>query len=221
MEQNTGRLGAHYQRYPTSSTVDEYNQTQFQQNDYNSVYSIPPQLSTQQEPNIEYEKVDYYVTVSSRDRDISQYSSESSYVVNFQEEFKNIHSIELIQAIVPDKNDVTNEPYLLLRIDELDNFMVSVDRNVSDAFAILQLCPPTATGTFIQIDKRIHENVVKVFKTPKSTLSRMTIKVTDCEGNLFDFGGTSSLNKSFQNTFVFRIVCLEKQRSSLSHRNVF
>lgn len=218
------RIGAHYQRYGNSqqnSTFDEYNQTQYQHNDYNSVYSNPQQFSTQQEPDIEYEKVDHYLTVSSKDRDTSQSPSESNYMVNFQQEFKNIHSIELIQAIIPDKNDVTSEPYLLLQVEELENIMVSNDRNVSDAFAILQLCRPTTTGAFINIDKRIHENVVKYFKTPKSTLSRMTIKITDCDGTLFDFGGVNSLTKDYQNTFIFKIVCLEKQRSSLSHRNVF
>jgi hypothetical protein len=220
MERTPERLGAHYQRY-SQPIYNEYNQTQYQQNDYNSAYTVPQQLSTQQEPNIEYENVDYYLTVSSKDRDTTQHPSESNYVINFQQEFKNIHSVELIQAIVPDKNDVTNEPYLLLQIEELENFMISVDRNVSDAFAILQLCRPTTPGTFIQIDKRIHENVVKYFKTPKSTLARMSIKVTDCDGGLFDFGGTSSSNKEFQNTFVFKIVCLEKKRSTLAHRNVF
>lgn len=217
---DTGRLGEHYQRY-SQGTFDEFNQNQYQQNDYNSVYTTPQQFSTQQEPNIEYENIAHYLTVSSKDRDVVQYQSESNYVVNFHQEFKNIHSIELIQAIVPDKNDVTNEPYLLLKVEELENVMVSVDRNVSDAFAILQLCSPTTTGTFIQIDKRIHENVVKYFKTPKSTLSRMTINITDSDGALFDFGGTGSLSKEFQNTFVFKITCLEKKRSALSHRNVF
>lgn len=220
MDRNPSRIGAHYQRY-TQSTFDEYNQNQYQQNDYNSVYTPAQQFSTQQEPNIEYDQVAYYLTVSSKDRDVDQYPNESSYVQNFQQEFKNIQSIELIQAIIPDKNNVTSEPYLLLKIEELEDVMVSVDRNISDSFAILQLCTPTITGSFIQIDKRIHENVIKYFKTPKSTLARMTIKVTDSDGNPFDFGGASSLSKQFQNIFIFKIVCMEKKRSTLSHRNVF
>lgn len=221
MEMNSnGRLGAHYQRYEQAK-YDEYNQPQYQQNDYNAVYTNAQQFSTHQEPDIEYEQVDHYLTVSSKNRDSTQYPSVSDYVVNFQHDFKNIHSIELIQAIIPDKNDVIDEPYLLLKIEELEDVMVSLDRHISDAFAILQVCPPTSSGGFIQIDKRIHENVVKCFKTPKSTLSRMTIKISDCDGNIFDFGGSGSISKEFQNTFVFKIVCLEKKRSSLGHRNVF
>lgn len=219
MEDN-GRLGAHYQRY-AQTTFGEYNTNQYQQNDYTTAYSKPTAYSTQQEPDIQYDKCDHYLTVSSKNRNTTQYPSVSNYVVDFQHEFKNIHSIELIQAIVPDKNDVTTEPYLLLKIDELEDVMISADRNVSDAFAILQLCPPTSAGSFIQIDKRIHENVIKYFKTPKSTLSRMTIKITDCDGNLFSFGGDGSVSKEYQNTFVFKIVCLEKARSPLAHRNVF
>ncbi len=210
-----------YRNNTNDNPWNVYNQNQFDQNDYNNVYTQPERLSIQQDPNVEYEEVNHYVTVSSKDRDIVKYPSESNYTITFNQEFKNIYSIELIQAIIPDKSNVTSEPYLLLSVEEIDNVMVSTDRNVSEAFAILQLCPPTTSGSFIQIDKRIHEHVVKYYKTPKATLSRMTVKITDCNGNVFDFGGTSSLTKAFQNTFVFKIVCLEKKRSQLSHRNVF
>jgi hypothetical protein len=183
-------------------------------------------LSVQQEPNIEYEEVNYYLTVSSKERNVSLYPNVNNYVVHFQKEFKNISSVELIQAIIPDRNDVINEPYLLLKIEELEDVMVSNDKHISDAFAILQLAAPSSSGHFIQLDKRIHENTVKYFRIPKASLSKMTIKITDYDGVLFDFldGSTDNVNnpvKAYQNTFVFKIVCLEKKRAQLSHRNVF
>ena len=180
-------------------------------------------MSTRQEPDVVYEKTEHYLTVSSRDRDLLTYPNVNKYVINFPKEFKNISTIELIQAIIPDANNVTQEPYILLKIDEIEDVMVSTDRHISDAFAILQLSVPTTTGGFIQIDKRIHENVVKYYKAPKASLSKMSISLIDYIGTPFDFGidATNLPTKALQNTFVFKIVCLEKQRAQLNHRNVF
>jgi hypothetical protein len=196
-------------------------------NMYNQVYteSNNSQLSTMAEPSIKYEYVNHYVSVSSRDRLLDQYQNVNRYVVNLPEELRNIYSIELVQAIIPDVNNVLQEPYLLLKIDEIEDVMLSVDRNMSDAFAILQLCSPTVPGGFIQIDKRVHEHTVKYFKTPKATLAKMSISITDCNGVLFNFGANETVghpvNKALQNTFVFKVVCLEKQRETLNTRGVF
>jgi len=209
-----------YNRYERTNFT-EHNSDTYMQNDYQNAYNskFNQQLSAQSEPNIHYEEFSYYLTVSSKDRDINSHPSVNSYTITFPKDFKNIKSIELIQAIIPDKNNVTAEPYLLLKIDELEDVMVSTNKYVSDAFAILQLAPPTTTGGFIQIDKRIHENTTKFFKNPKASLSKMTISITNEAGELFNFGAGNS--KGLQNTFVFKIVCLEKERSVLSHRNVF
>lgn len=216
------RLGAHYNRYdspaflPASSFV-------FNRNDIAQAFSNDNiGLSVTSEPNIQYETMTHYLVVSSRDRDVSVYPSVSQYTIHLQNEFKNITSMELIQAIIPDKNSVSAEPYLLLKIEELEEVMASNDRNISDSFAILQMASPTTTGGFIQIDKRIHENVVAYFPTPKSALSKLTIRITDLSGTLFDFGNDSPAPlKSLQNTFVFKIETLEKKRNVLNHRNVF
>jgi hypothetical protein len=219
------RLGSHYNRY-APQTFTEANGHEFRNNNYGDVYQphANEQLSvTNNEANIEYTKVCNYVTVSSRDRNVSRHPDVSHYTVQFPSELRNVHSIQLIQAIIPDKNNVTLEPYLLLKIDEIEDVMMAQDKNVSDSFAILQLAPATVPGSFIQLDKRIHEHTIKVYKTPKAGLTQLTINVLDVDGNRFDFGCDPSdpLNKSTQNTFVFRVVCLEKKRTALSQRNVF
>ena len=102
---------------------------------------------------------------------------------------------------------------------------ISNDKNIANSFAILQLSAPISAGGFIQIDKRIHENTVLTFKTPKANLAKMTVSIRDCLGNLFDFGNDASLptapTKSLQNTFIFKVTTLEKRRMQLSHRNVY
>jgi hypothetical protein len=212
----------HYKRY---NSLNFKPQSGFNELDYAIAHSLQnnAQLSTSNEPSITYEEVEHYLCISSRDRDVSLYPETNSYVVHLQSEFKNISSIELIQAIIPDKNSVTHEPYLLLKIQELEDVMVSSDRNISDSFAILQLSPPVTNNGFIQIDKRIHENTIKHFRTPKASLKKMTVSITDYEGTPFDFGADSPNppEKNVQNTFVFKITCMEKRRESLNHRNVY
>lgn len=209
-----------YQQY----NVSEYDEGSYKTNKYSDAYSqrFNEELSTKNEKSIEYEKVNNYLTISSKDRDIDAYPNSNSYSIKFNDEFKNIFSIELIQSIIPAKNSVETEPYLLLKIEELEDVMISNDRHVSDSFAILQMAPPTTTGGFIQIDKRIHENTTKFFRIPKASLNKLTISITDCFGTLFNFGtdGPTPL-KALQNTFVFRIVTLEKKRDQLNHRNVY
>jgi hypothetical protein len=214
------RLGSPYQRYaeniPTKSGSDLITS--------NAVanYSTPdPALSVQAEPDIVYDKKVKYLVVTSRSRDINNYPQESLYNLTLSQEYKNIHSIELVQAIIPDQNNVTAEPYLLLNIKELDQVMDSVDSQIGEAFAILQMTAPVTAGGFIQMDKRVHENVVMYFETPKSSLSRMTISITNIDGVPFNFGGNGSLLKQYQHTLIFRIVTLEKSRKDLQVRNVY
>lgn len=211
------RLGEHYKRYQVHN-IQEHNLDKFGENDYNKMYKNDAQLSTVQEPNINYDTFEYFLTISSVTRDTVVYPSVSNYSINLDRPFRNIHSIELIQSIIPDKNSVTAEPYLLLQINEIDDVMVAKDQNILNSFAILQLCSPIVAGGFINIDKRIHENVLKVFHTPIS-LSRVSIKIAEFDGSVFDFGGSGSIDKQYQNTFVFKIVCFEKRRNDF--RNVY
>jgi hypothetical protein len=202
----------------------EYNDRKYESNDIGKVYStnFNEKFSLSEEPNIDYEGKTYYLTISSKNRNITNNPLVNNYVVYFPTEFKNIYSIELIQAIIPAKNNVETEPYLLLDIDEIQDVVVSSDTNISKSFAILLLAPPTTNGGFIQIDNRIHENTVLNFTTPKASLSKMTISIRDSDGNLFDFGvNSNTLNKSMQNTFIFKIVVGEKKRTQLNQRNVY
>jgi hypothetical protein len=214
-----GRLGSHYNRYKNERPA-EFNDQAYSKNDYGRVYQENAQLSHIQEPDINYSKVEYYLTVSSRDRDTSLYPNGSQFSITLPREFKNVYSIELLQAIIPNQNSVINEPYLILTVDELDDIMYSNNKTIAEGFAMLMLTPPN--GNFISIDNRIHENTVLYFGTNnKAKLSKMTIKITDVDGNIFDFGGSGSSNKLYQSTFVFRIVQMERSTSSLNTRNVF
>lgn len=178
------------------------------------------QYSVNQEPDINYQEVVKYITISSLERDTTVFPNPGRFTITLAQELKNITSIELIQAIIPNVNSVTNEPYLLLKIDELEDVMISNNRNISDAFALIQLAQPV--GNFIHTDKRTYENTTKTFLTPKANLSKLTIQFTDLVGTVFDFKGASAVDaKSIQTTLVFKVVTLEKQREVLKFRSVY
>jgi hypothetical protein len=222
MQSDKERIGQHYNRYQRINT-DEYNKNQYLSNDFKTVFSndFNQQLSISQEPDITYQQRENYLIVSSADRDTSIYPNSSNFVIQLQKEYKNVISVELIQAIVPDKNNVTSEPYLLLKVKEFENTMESNNKQIYDSFAILQVCQPTVADSFLQIDKRIFENVTLNYRTPRASLSKLTIEVTDAEGNIFSFGGSGTTSKAYQCLFVFKIVTSDGNRSLINNRNVY
>lgn len=173
------------------------------------------QFSELIEPGIEYQEKEAYLIVTSKSRDITLFPSSSNFSVELNDEYRNIRSIELIQAIIPDKGNVTQEPYLLLQINEIDNVMDSPDDVIRKSFAFL--CTNTATepSYFISIDRSVHENTPKIYTNLKASLSKMTLRIVDSTGNIFSFGSpVDPKDKLYQTTFIFKIVTVEKKRLS-------
>lgn len=177
-------------------------------------------LSTLSEPDIEYEESHHYLVVTSKSRNATIYPSTSNFQLQLDKEYRNIRSIELIQAIFPDKSSVTQQPYLLLQIDEFSDVMDSPDNTIRNSFAFL--CTNTANepGFFITVDRSVHENTPKVYKDLRSNLNRLTLRLVDPDGALFSFGSpVDPFDKLYQTTFVFKIVTVEKRR--IVNRAVF
>jgi hypothetical protein len=186
-------------------------------------FSNDRNLSVLQEPDIEYEYTINYVALESKSRDTTAYPQPNSYRIVFGDSYRNVKSIELIAATIPDKNSVLSEPYLVLKIDEFDN-IESSDTNLDNAFTILQLNSPNSSGSFIDLDMYICSGTVKIFKTPLARLDRMSVSIRDYDNTLFDFGDDTSgspPNKQFQNMLLFKIITQERKRDPLQHRNVF
>lgn len=158
-----------------------------------------------------------YLHVSSIDRNVADFPNVNSYTIELDDNYKNIHSVELIQSIIPDKNNVTAEPYLILNLSEITDVMQSKNRFIKDSFAILQMAIPL--NGFIQVKKDVHEQTIKYYHTtPKASLNKMTVSIVKNDGTLFDFG--SGNNSDIQNTFVFKITTLENNTSVLNVRNI-
>lgn len=189
------------------------------------------QMSVLTEPKIEYYNYDYYVSVSSSNRDNTNYPLHYDYRINFDTPFKNIKKIELISAILPNQGattsggDILNESHLIIDIDEINyiEFPNNIGSQALKGFAILPLKPPTkSSGGFINPELGCIYHKSKIYKTPLASLDHFTIKIRDYTGDLYDFGQSSgSMSKEHQNHLVFKITSEEAVRTPLKHRNVY
>jgi hypothetical protein len=217
------RQGEHYNRYLATNYANS-NDNQYDNNNYSNVYSseFNQKLSIQREPDIIYDRVDHYLAVSSTDRDITNYPKSNQFTINLPKEFRNIVRMQLIETILPNQNNIMDQPYILLNIKELEGKMPIVANNsaLSNAFALIQLTHNT--GNFLQIDRKVHEIVVMNTLQPIN-ISKMSISFLDHTGALFDFGTDvgGSFNPLYQNTLIFKITTLEKSRKSLEQRSLF
>jgi hypothetical protein len=164
------------------------------------------------ELNTKYNTRVEYLHVSSSDRDLTMYPDVNHYAVDLYKTFKNISSIELIQATIP--NVTTDDPYVILKISEIDPTVFSLNSYVDGAFAIIPFI--ATTGKWVNLNCN-NELIQKIFVTPKSTLDRMTIDLYAKNGSLFSFGSSGLID----NDFVFKITTIEKDRSDINFHSVY
>ena len=104
-----------------------------------------------------------------------------------------------------------------MRIDEIDGSVSSINTTIDNAFAIIPLIYTTGSNWIhLNCNKELIE---KVYITPKSILSKVSISLMTKNGNLFNFG--SGNGYAIQNDFVFKITTFEKSRNQINIRSVF
>lgn len=171
---------------------------------------------------------EHYVCVNSGNRNSTNYPLHYNYRINFNEVYKNVKKIELIKSVIPNQGatvssgDILNEPFLLIDIEEINYIQVPSSGKTLEGFAVIPLAIPNkSTGGFINLDLGTSYQTSKVYKEPIASLTSITIKIKDLNGDLYDFGQPSgSTAKQFQNTFVFKITTQEFVRKE-SSRIVF
>lgn len=163
----------------------------------------------------DFDNVTHIIAIDSKDRDIVKYPSPSNYRFAFPE-LKNIISVELIGGVIPDKNNVTLEPYLILQIPELSHErLIGTNSSIENSFAILQIPPATTSGSFINLDMHLSERVVFESRTILPILNHVNVKILKNDGSIFSFGSDSgSPNLAIQNFFVLRIICRQPRMIS-------
>jgi hypothetical protein len=205
------------------------------QNEYNLVSNVSNPIkplneqqetfrSVKEEPNVKYtSQYTKYVQVCSNDRDSALYGKTNNFKICF-EKIKNVIEIELVSAILPNQNDILDEPYLVIEIDELPSNIEFSCNNIKKAFAMLPLKKPNKdTASFIVPELGQNYKTTMKFKTPLASIQSFTLSIKDLNGNLFDFApsDSSQTEKNLQTTFMFRVTSLEADMSSVQTRAIF
>lgn len=190
---------------------------------YTRQQNYPPvsddKLSTAVEPETTYEDHIHYVCINSSDRNVTAYPQVNNYRIDFEDTFKNISSIEIVNGTVANQASVQANPYLVVRVDGLNHLNFS-NRNINKGFALFYLKP--TTGAHVQPELGVLQRNIRTFRTPLASLNSIDISLTKPDGTLFSFGeGAGDVTVPYQNSFVFKIVCKEINRKSLQHRNLY
>lgn len=180
---------------------------------------LDTQLSIKQERDIIYGEEIHYLCVNSSDRDTVAYPKVNDYRIRFEDNFKNVSSIEIISGSVANQNLVQSNPYLIMKTGDHDHLTFS-NKNVNKGFALLYL-KPTSSG-HVQPELGCLQRNVRIFKTPLASLNSLNIQLLTPDGNLFSFGeNDADVSVAYQNSFVFKITTKEKSRTELNFRGVF
>lgn len=193
-------------------------------------------LKEREKLNLMYEEereFDYNIVIDSKDRDFSKFSSPNNFVIDFSppsgsnneintgyinRAFGNIIKCELINVIMLDTSDEEDStdtsgskiPYLLLDIEELGSNFEATNDELSKSFAILTNYTLVNGYKHYLLNSVNSDYTTKKIYNPRINLNRVTIKIKNADGTLYNFG---SINNDNTNTVIklsFRITTLQK-----------
>ena len=170
----------------------------------------------------EEEKIIEIVNIYSGDRNRSIFQDPNSYTIKLMDSigknFKNVTNIRLISGVLPDKNNITHNPFLVLKINELESLGMTGSNNaLMNGSAVLQFDTPVTAGYFLNLRTDVSvSSGHSSFSQPLAELSRLTISIVDVNNRLFNFGtDTGPLSPpdiSLQHLFTFEISYIVKKR---------
>lgn len=197
--------------YPRGITTNEAN--------YEEAYQSIVPLSILQEPKPEYIGNAHFLHITSGARDISQ-PLHYDYYIKLQEIYKNVTKIEMISATFPNIiPNINTQPYLVFDINELNCIDFITGDNNHNGFAVLPIKPSTSSFINPELGCMFHT----VYNpSPSIKLERLTIKIRDVSGNLYDFGAPAgSTDKLLQHSFMLKITTNDTSTTSLNTRQTY
>lgn len=164
----------------------------------------------------------YYINIDSRDRDRNIWPLSSQFEVkldpptpyggaHIQRSFRNVISIELMNAVFPNTNKILDMQYLYLNIPEVDGI---IDTTCSGKRFFAKLLPQHAIGSFVYNYQDIGERARKIYPFRGARLDKMTIELRDPTGAIVNFGNDNGAkpNPLVQTSFAFKIVVEQNNR---------
>ena len=137
-------------------------------------------------------------------------------------------SIQLVHCVLANKEDLQDELYLLLHIDELGGIYEGTNLHSTKAFAKLNLYRSgylnTAAVSYTGFVDIYQTHLKKVFQPRLANLNKMTISFRKHDGTLFNFGADNpahqTYNMAVQNSLTFRIITEEADVTDIENVNI-
>ena len=217
--------------------VNELNNSAVSTQAYPHVFMPQPFYQLPQKNLIDDPDPDY-LSIDSHDRDRTKFPNPNEYTIplvssdtNGQgsvpgRRYKNVTSIELISAVIPNRANVLDEIYLILDIPEIEEETYHAsNHNLSKGFAKLLFCKCDGTLKWLRLDIDLSDPLHKIYyPKPKASLDKITIRLLKRDGTPFNFGTDNSLpadvNLDLQNSFTFKITEKVTDANILGQRNV-
>lgn len=161
--------------------------------------SVPEQTESVFEP----------FTVHSKNRDKTQYPNSNEYKIKLSDlcgPLKNVKSIQMVGGAIPDQPSLTQQPYLLLCIDELSSGHInSTDPDMQKAYAVIQPDRALEEGYYVQLkaDWFAYSKV-----SINATINQLSIAIRAEDGTLFPFDD----NKDHHLFFIIERSCANKYK---------
>jgi hypothetical protein len=146
--------------------------------------------------------LEYYVSIDSRDRNRTQWPASSRFEVRFEPDksfsgatihraFRNVESIEVVEVVYPNTNNVLDQMYLMLSIPEIDGNIECSYGSINRPLA--KLVPSYSIGNYIVCkfpddDARPR----KKFQSPGARIDKMTFELRSYDNSIFSFGTDTS-----------------------------
>lgn len=159
-------------------------------NSFNRQMQIPANtydvnIVHQDDPNIVYGNIEKRLIIDSRDRNYQNYPNPSNYIIKLNEQFRNITSIELTRAQIPQSGYIINKNNNILHV-VYDEECYAIEITVGD-YNITELCTEIETQLL---------NTLGVIFTVTSVQSKITIKETIGNNFSLNFKGSVHLDNT-------------------------
>lgn len=164
----------------------------------------------------------YYISIDSRDRDrdiwplTSQFEVKlappSSYTgAQIQRNFKNVISVELMNAVFPNTKKILDMQYIYLNIREIDGIL---DTTCGGKRYFAKLLPQHAIGNFLYNYQDLGDRAKKVYPFRGARLDKLTIEFRDPTGTIVNFGNDigETINPILQTSVTLKIIVENSNR---------
>ena len=186
-----------------------------------------------EEKRLEFEQ---YLIIDSKDRNHDIDTNPNEYTIKFGisdtevkgsivRNFEEVISIELVEVMIKhtqgaaytNSTDVeSTPPYLILEIEEIGSNIEGTNNNLNKAFGRLTYYELVGTDNNDKTKNTLYRhyivprgNMIKYFK-PRKNITRLTIKIKNFNGELYNFGDAIDDVTNSCNSFTFCIKTLQK-----------